>query len=74
MIAIIPTDAINDGRFARSMHLPYPVLCDTPRRAFAAFGLYETTVGDLAQLEVLVRTARQFARGNLLIVNRSARH
>ena len=69
VIAIIPTDAINAGRFARSMRLPYPVLCDTPRRAFAAFGLYETTIGDLAQPEVLLRTARQFARGNIPTVN-----
>jgi len=69
VIAIIPTDPINAGRFARSMRLPYPVLCDTPRRAFAAFGLYETTLGDLAQTEVLLRTARQFARGNIPAVN-----
>lgn len=69
VIAIIPTDTINAGRFARSMHLPYPVLCDTARRAFAAFGLYETTIGDLAQPEVLLRTARQFARGDIPLVN-----
>jgi peroxiredoxin len=69
VIAIIPTDPINAGRFARSMRLPYPVLCDTPRRAFAAYGLYEATIGDLAQPEVLLRTARQFARGDLPIVN-----
>lgn len=69
VIAIIPTDAINAGRFARSMHLPYPVLCDTPRRAFAAFGLYETPIGNLVQPEVLLRTARQFARGNIPTVN-----
>jgi len=68
-IAIIPTDAINAGRFARSLRLPYPVLCDAPRRAFAAFGLYEIAIGDLAQPEVLQRTVRQFARGNLPIVN-----
>jgi peroxiredoxin len=69
VIAIIPTDSINAGRFARSLRLPYPVLCDMPRRAFAAFGLYETTIGDLAQPEVLLRTARQFARGNIPAVN-----
>lgn len=69
VIAIIPTDAINAGRFARSLRLPYPVLSDTPRRAFAAFGLYETTMSDLAQPEVLLRTARQFARGNIPTVN-----
>jgi peroxiredoxin len=69
VLAIIPTDAINAGRFARSMRLPYPVLCDTARRAFAAFGLYEATIGDLAHPEVVLRTARQFARGNLPIVN-----
>src|SRR6476661_9599051 len=69
VIAIIPTDAINASRFARSLRLPYPVLCDMPRRAFAAFGLYETTIGDLAQPEVLLRTARQFARGNIPTVN-----
>jgi peroxiredoxin len=69
VIAIIPTDAINAGRFARSMHLPYPVLCDAPRRAFSAFGLYDATIGDLVQPEVLLRTARQFARGNIPTVN-----
>jgi peroxiredoxin len=69
VIAIIPTDAINAGRFARSMRLPYQVVCDMPRRAFAAFGLYETTIGELAQPEVVLRTARQFARGNLPVVN-----
>jgi peroxiredoxin len=69
VIAIIPADPINASRFARSMRLPYPVLCDTPRRAFAAFGLYETTMGDLARPEVLLRTARQFARGNIPAVN-----
>ena len=69
VVAIIPTDPINADRFARSMRLPYPVLCDMPRRAFAAFGLYETTLGDLAQPEVLLRTARQFARGNIPRVN-----
>src|SRR3954468_7413286 len=42
VVAIIPTDTINAARFARSMRLSYPVLCDMPRRAFAAFGLYET--------------------------------
>ena len=67
--AIITTDAINAGRFARGMRLPYPVLSDAPRRAFAAFGLYETSIGDLAQPEVLLRAARQFARGNLPAVN-----
>ena len=69
VIAIIPADPINAGRFARSMRLPYPVLCDTSRRAFAAFGLYDTTMGNLAQPEVLMRTARQFARGNIPAVN-----
>jgi peroxiredoxin len=69
VIAIIPTDPINAGRFARSMRLPYPVLCDTPRRAFAAFGLYETTIGQLAQPDVVLRTARQLARGNIPVVN-----
>lgn len=69
VIAIIPADAINTGRFARGMRLPYPVLCDMPRRAFAAFGLYDTTLGDLAQPEVLLRTVRQFARGNIPTVN-----
>jgi peroxiredoxin len=69
VVAIIPTDTINAARFARSMRLPYPVLCDMPRRAFAAFGLYETTIGELAQPEVLLRTARQFARGNIPAVS-----
>jgi peroxiredoxin len=67
--AIIPTDAINAGRFARSMRLPFTVLSDAPRRAFAAFGLYEASLGELAQPEVLLRTARQFARGNIPAVN-----
>jgi peroxiredoxin len=67
--AIIPTDALNAGRFARSMRLPFTVLSDAPRRAFAAFGLYETSIGALAQPEVLLRTARQFARGNVPAVN-----
>lgn len=67
--AIIPTDAINASRFARSMRLPFAVLSDAPRRAFAAFGLYETSISDLAQPEVLLRTARQFARGNIPAVN-----
>ncbi|MEP7190376.1 MAG: peroxiredoxin-like family protein [Roseiflexaceae bacterium] len=69
VVAIIPTDTINAARFARSMRLPYPVLCDMPRRAFAAFGLYETTIGELAQPEVVLRTARQFARGNIPLVS-----
>jgi peroxiredoxin len=69
VVAIIPTDTINATRFARSMRLPYPVLCDMPRRAFAAFGLYETTIGELAKPEVILRTARQFARGDIPIVS-----
>ena len=69
VVAIIPTDDINAGRFARGLRLPYQVLCDPARRAFAAFGLFEAAIGDLARPEVLIRTARQFARGDIPLVN-----
>ena len=69
VVAILPIDALNAGRFARSMRLPFTVLSDAPRRAFTAFGLYQMSIGDLAQPEVLLRTTRQFARGNIPLVN-----
>jgi peroxiredoxin len=69
VVAVVPTDAVNAGRFARGMHLPFAVLADLPRFAFAAYGLYEAPIGEILQPEVLLRTGREWLRGNVGRIN-----
>jgi peroxiredoxin len=69
IVAIAPSDAISAEHLARGLRLPFPVMGDLQRQAFAAYGLYETTLGELAKPEVVIRNVQQIARGNLPVLN-----
>ena len=57
-----PEDA---ARFQRRLKLPYPVLVDTDRAAYAAYGLREGTAREMTNRGVGVAFVRALLRGHL---------
>ena len=69
VVVITPADSVGAARFARRLHLPFPVLADLRRRSFAAYGLYEATWAEVLRPEVLTRAVRELVRGNTSILS-----
>lgn len=66
---ITPSDTDSAARTARSMQLPFPLLADLRRRSFVAYGLFEAPLSEIVRPEVLIRTAREWTRGNVAPIN-----
>ena len=53
------------ARFQRRLKLPYPILVDTDRAAYAAYGLREGTAGEMSGPAVGIAFFRSLLRGHL---------
>jgi peroxiredoxin len=69
VVAITPTDVGSTARFTRDMRLPFPVLSDLRRRSYVAYGLYEAPLSEIIEPTVLLRTVREWTRGNIALIN-----
>ena len=68
-VVITPTDVGSTARFTHDMRLPFPVLSDLRRRSFVAYGLYEAPLAEIIEPTVLLRTMREWTRGNIAAIN-----
>jgi peroxiredoxin len=64
-VVITPAFPEENAVFARQHALPFPVLADPERHAYAAFGLREGTVGQLINPRIVARGLQATLSGNL---------
>jgi peroxiredoxin len=69
VVVIAPTDVGSTARFMHDMRLPFPVLSDLRRRSFVAYGLFEAPLSEIIEPMVLLRTVREWTRGNIALIN-----
>jgi len=69
VVVIAPTDVGSTARFTRDMRLLFPVLSDLRRHSFVAYGLFEAPMSEVMEPQVLLRTVREWTRGNIAPIN-----
>lgn len=65
VVLVTPARAQRNAAFARDLDLPFPILADPERRAYAAFGFAEGTVGQLLSPRVAARSVEALLHGAL---------
>lgn len=63
VVLVTPASTQRNAAFARDLDLPFPILADPERRAYAAFGFAEGTVGQLLSPRVAARSVEALLHG-----------